>query len=74
MEDYVVLFVLLGLLLFNLLGVGIWHRQWKLDYPGRDWLHNKDWWKWTVCLLLFGICYVIILPIGKFIEWIHNKR
>lgn len=58
--------VLTGLVLFNLLGVGIYHYEYHKDnmtyekYANRKALKDKEFWSWTIGLLLFGIAYVVL--------------
>lgn len=57
--NWVLFWVLLGLFVFNFIGVAIYHYEWKRDNNG-EWKNNKGFWKWTICLLLFGIAYVVL--------------
>lgn len=65
--NWVLFGVLLGFGLFNLLGVGLYHYEYRKEnnmyekYASRNAL--TDWngfWKWTICLLLFGVAYVVL--------------
>lgn len=56
--NWVVFGVLLGFALFNLLGVALFHWEWKADF--KDWKTNKHFWTWTVMLLLFGTAYTVL--------------
>lgn len=64
--NWVVFGVLLGFAIFNLLGVGIWHYEYRKDnetyekYANRNALKDKSFWGWTVMLLLFGTAYVVL--------------
>ena len=64
--NWVVFGVLLGLAVFNLLGVGMYHYEYRQDnnkyekYKNRNVLKDKSFWTWTICLLLFGIAYVVL--------------
>ena len=66
--NWVVFCVLMGLAFFNLLGVGIYHYQWKHDkYQHKDW-KCKEFYLWTAYLILFGTTYCVLL----FILWVKS--
>ena len=65
--NWVVFSVLTGFVLFNLLGVGLFHNEWKNEHKKGEWKKSFDFWKWTVYLFLFGICYCVI----RLILWIR---
>ncbi len=64
--NLVIFSILTGLVLFNLLGVGIYHYEYHKDnmtyekYANKKALKDKNFWIWTVCLLLFGVAYVVL--------------
>lgn len=66
--NLVVFCVLLGFALFNLLGVGIYHYEWKHAEPYKDW-HCKEFYIWTPYLLLLGTAYCVL----RLILWIVEK-
>lgn len=59
--NWVVFGVLMGLAIFNLLGVGIYHYEWKHDKYRKDknW-KCKEFITWTIYLLLFGTAYCVL--------------
>lgn len=69
--NWVVFGVLLGLAVFNLLGVGIWHYEWRNDHKEapQQWKKDKHFWTWTIYLLLVGIAYVVL----RAIIWVKEK-
>ena len=66
--NWVIFSVLVGLVLFNFLGVGIFHYEWKHDAIHKDW-HCKEFYIWTAYLFFVGIAYVVL----KCIIWLINK-
>ena len=66
--NWVVFCVLLGFVIFNLLGVGIHHYEWKHAVPYKDW-HCKEFYTWTAYLILFGTAYCVL----RLILWIKEK-
>jgi hypothetical protein len=68
--NWVVFGVLLGLVFFNLLGVGIYHYEYKKDYERipDNWKKDSGFWKWTVYILLFGTAYCVL----RLIIWIKD--
>lgn len=66
--NWVVFSVLVGLVLFNFLGIGIYHYEWKHEVPHKDW-HCKEFYIWTAYLFFVGIAYVVM----KIIIWVINK-
>lgn len=64
--NWVIFSVLTGLVLFNLLGVGLYHYEYHKDnmtykkYANRNALKDKGFWGWTIMLMLFGTAYVIL--------------
>lgn len=77
--NWVIFWTLLGLAIGNLAGV-IWHHiedkkdreeKLKLGKTVTPWKKDKAFWEWTICLMLFGICFVILrllLIVGGFIK------
>lgn len=66
--NWVIFLVLVGLVLFNFLGVGIFHYEWKHGVPHKDW-RCKEFYFWTAYLFFVGIAYVVL----KCIIWVINK-
>ena len=66
--NWVVFCVLLGFALLNLLGVGIYHYEWKHADPHKDW-HCKEFYWTTFYFLLVGTGYCL----AKLIHWITEK-
>ena len=60
--NWVVFGVITGLIVFNLLGVGLWHYGYHKDYGCRKdyWKTDKTFWTWTVYLFFFGTAYCVI--------------
>lgn len=64
--NWVIFGVLTGLVLFNLLGVGMYHYEYRQDnnkyekYKNRNALKDKGFWGWTIMLMLFGTAYVVL--------------
>ena len=64
--NWVIFSVLTGLVLFNLLGVGLYHYEYHKDnmtyekYANRKALKDKSFWTWTIMLVLFGTAYVVL--------------
>lgn len=64
--NWVIFSVLVGLVLFNLFGVGLYHYEYHKDnmtyekYANRKAVKDKSFWSWTVMLMLFGTAYVIL--------------
>ena len=69
--NWVVFCVLLGLVIFNLLGVGIHHYEWKHAVPYKDW-RCKEFYIWTTYLILFGTAYCVLRLILLIIEKIKK--
>ena len=66
--NWVVFSVLTGLVLFNLLGVGIYHYEWKhTPFQYKTW-KCKEFYMWTIYLLLFGTAYCVL----RLILWIKG--
>lgn len=61
MTNIVVTLVILGLVILNLVGVGLWHHDYKIEHVDRNkWKTDKNFWKWTIYLLLFGTAYSVL--------------
>lgn len=61
MTNIVVTLVILGLVILNLVGVGLWHHEYKTEHADRNkWKTDKNFWKWTIYLLLFGTAYSVL--------------
>lgn len=64
--NWTLFFILLGFGLFNLLGVGIYHHEYREEnkkyekYANRNALKDKGFWGWTIMLMLFGTAYVVL--------------
>lgn len=64
--NWVIFSVLTGLVLLNLLGVGLYHYEYHKDnmtyekYANRKALKDKSFWGWTIMLVLFGTAYVVL--------------
>ena len=58
--NWIVFGVLTGLIVFNLLGVGIWHYEYAHETHKVIWKKDKSFWVWTVMLLLFGTAYCVL--------------
>jgi len=77
--NWVLFWTLLGLAIGNLAGV-IWlhiedkngrEETRKLGIDAIPWYKDKDFWEFTICLLLFGSCFVVLrllLIVGGFIK------
>ena len=70
--NWVVFSVLTGLVVFNLLGVGLYHYQWKQEHKAGEW-KCKTFALWTAYLFVVGICYVII-RLGLWIKGLWSKK
>ena len=64
--NWIIFSVLTSLVLFNLLGVGLYHYEYHKDnmtyekYANRKALKDKNFWTWTIMLVLFGTAYVVL--------------
>lgn len=67
--NWVAFSVVLVVVLFNFLGTGIYHYEWKNDKSKTTW-KCKEFYLWTVWLMLFGIAYCIL----RLILLIKNKK
>lgn len=67
--DWYIFSIITGLVVLNLVGTCIFHNRWKKDYPKKSW-KCKEFAIWTVCLILFGICYVGIYCIVAIKDWL----
>lgn len=65
----VTFWVLLGYILLNLLGEGLYHYQYAHETHKVVWYKDKTFWIWTVYILFLGVAYDGI----RLVEYILNK-
>jgi hypothetical protein len=59
--NWTVFCILLGFVILNLVGVALWHREYKIEHADRNkWKTDKNFWKWTIYLFLFGTAYSVL--------------
>ena len=66
--NWVVFCVLLGLVLFNLLGIGIYHYEWRKDSTNPDSWKCQQFYIWTAYMFLCGIAYCAL----RLIIWVKG--
>lgn len=65
--------VFIGFAVFNLVGLGLYHNNWKIAEPELSWKSPK-FFLMTLFCLVFGTAYCLVLPAEKIIDKIRGNK